>query len=272
MFAVPSSQLLIDGRVPFYGPEMIQRVSRSFTDPELFAAELSEYDVNTVVIDNTRSDHVAATKHLIDREDWALAFIEDGHSLFVRRDASPGIKPFEIVGAGYRTGHVLDRGYPDSEVRAEIELLGAQLNTTAIHAWHQGLELLRPLARDGDRAGIRMHRGPDEQARARAAYEHLSVAANAYPGFTAIELYRAMAALSACDVAEARQALGRSVYGGQTRATSLVGLELSLRAGGASEQAAAAARVEHLNASPGSRGDPWFAAIADDVDARCPAP
>jgi hypothetical protein len=272
MFAVPSGQLLIDGRVPFYGPEMIQRVSGNFTDPELFAAELSEYDVNTVVIDNTRSDHVAATEHLIDREDWALAFVEDGHSLFVRRDASPGIKPFEIVGAGYRTGRVLDAGYPDSEVSAEIALLGAQLNTTAIHAWHQGLELLRPLARDGDRAGIRMHRGPDEQARAQAAYEHLSVAANAYPGFTAIELYRAMAALSACDVAEARQALGRSVYGGQTRATSLVGLEVSLRAGGASERAAAAARVEHLNANPGSPGDPWFAAIAGDIDVRCPAP
>jgi hypothetical protein len=272
MFAAPSAKLLIDGRVPFYGPEMIQRVARSFTDRALFAAELAEYDVNTVVIDNTRSDHVVATEHLIGRGDWALAFVEDGHSLFVRRDASPGLEPFEIVEAGYRTGHVLDPGYADSEVHTEIERLGSQLNTAAIHAWHQGLELLRPLARDGDRAGIRMHRGPDERARARTAYEHLSNAADTFPGFTAIELYRAMAALSACDVTEARQALGRSVYGGRTRAASLVALELSLRAGGTSERSAAAARVEHLNARPESREDPWFAAIVDDIDVRCPAP
>jgi hypothetical protein len=272
MFAAPSAKLLIDGRVPFYGPEMIQRVSQSFTDPGLFAAELSDYDINTVVIDNTRSDHVVATVHLIAREDWALAFVEDGHSLFVRRDVSPGLEPFEIVGAGYRTGRVLDPGYSDLEVHLEIERLGSQLNTASIHAWHQGLELLRPLARDGDRAGIRMHRGPEEQARARAAYDRLSVAADTFPGFTAIELYRAMAALSACDVTEAREALGRSVYGGQTRATSLVALELSLRAGEEAERSAAAARVDHLAARPESHDDPWFAAIADEIDVHCPAP
>ncbi|MBW1830518.1 MAG: hypothetical protein JRJ10_02285, partial [Deltaproteobacteria bacterium] len=98
MFAVPSGKLLIDGRVPYYGPEMIQRVSRSFTDPRLFADQLSGYAVNTVVIDHTRSDHIVATEYLSSREDWALAFIEDGHSLFVRRDVSPGLRPFEIAG------------------------------------------------------------------------------------------------------------------------------------------------------------------------------
>jgi hypothetical protein len=272
MFAVPSGKLLIDGRVPYYGPEMIRRVSRSFTDPRLFADQLSAYDVNTVVIDHTRSDHIVATEYLSSREDWALAFIEDGHSLFVRRDVSPGLRPFEIAGPGYRTGHLLDASLDDLQVSSEVERLGSQLNTTSIHAWHQGLELLRPLARNGDRAGIRMHRGPDERARARAAYDRLSVAADSYPGFTAIELYRAMAALAACDIAEAREALGRAVYGGQTRGTSLAALELSLRAGEASERSAAVAHAARLNARPESRDDPWVAAIAEDVDVRCPAP
>jgi hypothetical protein len=272
MFAVPSGKLLIDGRVPYYGPEMIQRVSRSFTDPRLFADQLSAYDVNTVVIDHTRSDHIVATEYLSSREDWALAFIEDGHSLFVRRDVSPGLRPFEIAGPGYRTGHLLDASLDDLQVSSEVERLRSQLNTTSIHAWHQGLELLRPLARNGDRAGIRMHRGPDERARARAAYDRLSVAADCYPGFTSIELYRAMAALAACDIAEAREALGRAVYGGQTRGTSLAALELSLRAGEASERSAAVAHAARLNARPESRDDPWVAAIAEDVDVRCPAP
>jgi len=131
---------------------------------------------------------------------------------------------------------------------------------------------LRPLARDGDRAGIRMHRGPDERARARAAYDRLCVAANRYPGFTTIEIYRAMAALAACDIAEAREALGRAVYGGQTRGTSLAAVELSLRAGEASERAAAVAHVARLNARPESRDDPWVVAIAEDVDVRCAPP
>ncbi|MDH4283284.1 MAG: hypothetical protein OEV36_11570, partial [Myxococcales bacterium] len=150
--------------------------------------------------------------------------------------------------------------------------IGSQLNTASIHAWHQGLELLRPLTRDGDRGGLRRYQSPDEQARARAAYDRLSVPAARFPGFTAIELYRAMAALSACDVLEAREALGRAVYGGETRGTSLVALELSLRAGPPEERSAAAAQLARLQAHPQSRDDPWVAAIAADVDVRCPAP
>jgi hypothetical protein len=272
MFAVPSGKLLIDGRVPYYGPEMIERVARSFTDRQLFADQLSEYDVNTVVVDHTRPDHIVATEHLGGREDWVLAFIEDGHSLFVRRDTSSGLEPFVILGPGYRTGRALDGGLEDRAVRVEVERLGSQLNTASMHAWHQGLELLRPLARDGDRAGIRMHRGPEERAVARAAYERLTVAANAYPGFTAIELVRGMAAMSACDIVEAREAFGRAVYGGQTRGTALAALELSLRAGDESERAAAAGHASRLSSRPESRDDPWVAAIAEDIDVRCPAP
>jgi len=115
-----------------------------------------------------------------------------------------------------------------------------------------------------------LHRDAREQAQARAAYERLSIAADALPGFTAIELHRAMAALSACDVPEAREALGRALYGGQTRGTTLVSLELALRAGGPGERSAARAHLERLVHQPESRGDPWVAAIERDVGARCP--
>lgn len=272
MFAVPSGKLLIDGRVPFYGPEMIGRVARSFADARLFAELLGEYGVNVVVVDNTRSDHLVATEYLSKHRDWALAFVEDGHSLFVRRVASSALEPFEILGAGYRPGRLLDRDLDDAQVRAEVGRIGSQLNTASIHAWHEGLELLRPLGRDGAAAGMRRHRGPEEQARARAAYERLSVAAESFPGFTTIELYRAMAALSACEIAAARDALGRAAYTGQTRETSLVGLELSLRAGEASERSAAVAYLHSLQSQPATRDDPWVAAIAADIDIRCPAP
>jgi hypothetical protein len=269
MFAAPSGRLLIDGRVPFYGPEMMRRISQSFADPDLFARQVSEYDLNTVVIDHTRSDHIAATEYLSRREDWALAFIEDGHSLFVRADALHGLAPFRILAAGYRAGGILDASFSDSALGAEIGRIGTQANTASIHAWHEGLALLRPLARDGDRAGTRMHRDPDERALARAAYERLGIPASSYPGFSSIELYRAMAALSACDVDEARVALGRALYGGQTRETSLLGLELGLRAGDAAERSRAMAHLEQLRANHQSRNDPWVIAIADDSGIRC---
>ncbi|MGB8329993.1 MAG: hypothetical protein WCE62_07680 [Polyangiales bacterium] len=272
MFAVPSGKLLIDGRVPFYGPEMIHSVAQSFTDSRLLAAELNEYRVNTVVVDNTRSDHIAATEHLSKDPDWALAFVEDGHSLFVLRAASPQLEPLEILAAGYRPGRLLDRNLDAAAVSAEVGRIGSQLNTASIHAWHEGLVLLRPLARDADRAGIRMSRGIEEQTLARQAYARLSEPAQSYPGFSTIELYRAMAALSACDIAAARNALGRAMYGGQTRESSLVGLELALRAGGAAERTAAVAHLNRLASQVETRDDPWVAAIVRDIDARCAAP
>ncbi len=270
MFAAPNARFLVDGRVPFYGPEMIGRVLQSFANPDVFADLLTEHDIDTVVLDSTRGDHVAATEHMRARNDWALAFVEDGHSLYVRRDASNSIQPFEILAPGYRAGKLLDPKVDEDAVYAEIARVGGQANTATIHAWHEGLALLRPLARDGNRAGIRMYRSADEQRRARAAYERLSVVADRLPGFTTVELFRSMAAAAACDVPQARLALARATHREQTRGTTLAGIELALRSGNESERAAAIAHLERLRAHPESRDDPWVAAIADDVDLRCP--
>ena len=115
-----------------------------------------------------------------------------------------------------------------------------------------------------------MYRTDDEREAARRAYRSLSEAAEVYPGFTSIELHRAMAAVAACDETQAREALGRAAYSGESRKTSLVAVELALRTGDDSERAAAKAHVQRLSASPQSAGDPWVAAIARDLEARCP--
>jgi hypothetical protein len=269
MFAAPSAKLLIDGRVPFYGPQMIRQVAESFSNRESFAELLARYEPNTIVIDHTRADHIPATEYLGGNDEWGLVFVEDGHSLFVRRQAAR-IGPFRVIAAGYRTGGLLEPRFRDAEIRAEATRLNGKPNTTAMQAWHQGIELLRTLARDGDRAGIRKHANRGEQRLARASYGRLSIAAQAFPGFTTIELYRAMAALSACDVAPAREALARATYGGRTRETSLVALEISLRAGDESERAAGMAQLQQLLAEPRTESDPWVRAIAADAGVRCP--
>jgi len=270
MFAVPKARFLVDGRVPFYGPEFVAKVTHSFADPVAFADQLRGFDVNTVVVDHTRADHIPATELLSQSPAWKLAFVEDGHSLFVREDAAPALAPFRIVGPGYRTRGLLEPSYSDAEVAVELSRLDARSNGGPMRGWLRGLQSLRPLARDGERAGLRRSSNASERARAREAYALLTGAANIYPGFTSIELFRAMAALSACDIDDAREALGRARLAGETRGTTLVALEVALRAGDDAERQAAMQHLERLRRQPQTRDDPWVTAIAAEVEVRCP--
>lgn len=270
MFAVPKGRFLVDGRVPFYGPEFIQEVTNSFSEPAALEALLLEHDVNTVVVDHTRADQSAAVDHLWRSPEWDLGQVQDRQSLFVRAGSAPALKVLRIIGPGYRVGALLDPAVSDRQIEEEALRVGHHQNSKAIQGWIQGLRRLRPLVRDGAGVGIHIHRTDAERETARAAYRFLSDAAAIYPGFTSIELLRAMAAMAACDEAEAREALDWAAYAGETRETVLVGLELALRTGDESQRAAATARVAQLLQQHGATPDPWLAAIARDLDTRCP--
>ena len=269
MFAVPGGRFLVDGRVPFYGPAFIREVTNSFSDPPALSALLQTYAVNTVVVDHTRAGQAAAVEYLSRSPDWWLGQVQDRQSLFVRPASAPSLVPLRIIAPGYRVGRLLDRDVSDRDIAAETQKVGYHQNSKAIQGWIQGLRALRPLARDGARAGVRIYRTGEEREAARRAYRSLTQAAEIYPGFTSIELYRAMAAMAACDVSEARKALGRARYSGETRGTALVSIELALRTGDESQRAAAKAQVGRLLAQPGTSNDPWVGAIAHDLDARC---
>lgn len=178
--------------------------------------------------------------------------------------------PLQVIGPGYRVARLLDPEVVDSEIEDEAQRVGHHQNSKAIQGWIQGLRSLRPMARDGARAGVRLYRTEEERSAARRGYRALSDAAEVYPGFTTIELYRAMAAMAACDELQAREALGRARYSRETRETMLVAIELDLRTGDEARRAAARAQLERLLAHPGARSDPWVAAIAGDTEARCP--
>lgn len=270
LFAVPDGRFLIDGRVPFYGPEFIRKVTDSFSDPAALQAVLGRFDVNTVVVDHTRAAQAPAVQYLWRSAGWQLGQVQDRQSLFVRVGAAPSMIPLEIVGPGFETGRLLDPTVSDADIEREESMVGDHPSSKAIRGWIAGLRLLRPLARNGGRGGIRMAQTSAEQARARAAYRSLSEAAQVYPGFTSIELYRAMAAMAACDQPRAQEALGRALYTGQTRESTLVALELALRAGGEPERRAGEARLQRLLDDPQSARDPWVAWIAQDAQKRCP--
>jgi len=270
MFAVPAGRFLVDGRVPFYGPELIRKVTNSFSDPSAFQDLLAHYDVNAVVVDHTRAGQAAAVEYLRRSPEWSLGQVQDRQSLYVRKDASESLQPLQVVGPGYHPGLLLEPSTSDVEIERDVRLVGHHQSSTAIEGWIEGLRLLRPLARDGDRAGIRRYQTDDERQAARRAYAALTRAAEVYPGFTSIELYRGMAALSACDLDEARDALARAAYSGETRGTALASLELVLRGGDESQRSAAIAQVESLLTRPRGRDDPWLVAIREGADVRCP--
>ncbi len=270
MFAVPKGRFLIDGRVPFYGPRFIRQVTNSFSDPVAFAALLREHEVNVVVVDHTRAGQTAAVEYLSESEDWQLAQVQDRQSLFIRAGSAVSLKPLVAIAPGYRAGRLLEPGVRDADIAAEIDHVGEHPSSEAIRSWIAGIRALRPLARDGDRAGLRLYRTEEERAAARNAHRLLSQAAHAYPGFTSIELYRAMAATAACDAAEARLALSRAKHAQQTRHTVLAEVELALRTGDATQRERAKEHVRWLAAHPKSDEDPWVVALAGDLDARCP--
>ncbi len=271
MFAVPEGRFLVDGRVPFYGPAFVREVTNSFSDPTTFAALLAKYDVDTVVVDHIRKGQAPAVEYLWRSPDWVLAYVQDRQSLFIRSDkASHGLKGLKILGPGYRVGRILDPKTSPEELRLEIEWLKRHPQSDAVLAWVEGLAHLRPLARDAGRAGIRLAQPGEERAAARRAYATLSDASSVYRGFPSIELYRAMAAAAACDAAQAREALELAKYKGETRATSLLAIEIALRMGNEEERAAAREHVGRLSTHAQSGSDSWVAAIARDIDVRCP--
>lgn len=270
MFAIPGARLLIDGRIPFYGPAFAAQITNGFGHPRVFFEHLSKFDVNTVVLDHTRSDHTVAIHVLQASEGWHLAFVEDGHSLFLRDHTAPSLAPLQFVAPGYRTGLLLEPDVPEAELEEEISRMEAGATKGPMHGWLRGLQTLRPLARDGNRAGIRMADNEDEKTRARDAYALLTQASDVYPGFTSIELFRAMAALSACDIDKARDALGRASAARETRDTALVAIELRVRTGDEVERKAALADLKELSAQKQMESHPWVLSIAQETDVRCP--
>jgi len=270
MFAVPGGRFLVDGRVPFYGPEFIRKVTNSFSDPMALNEILQTYEVDTVVVDHTRAGQSAAVEFLWRSPQWRLGQVQDRQSLFLHQGIAPSLQPLRVIGPGYRIGRLLDPGVSDEDIDLEARRVGHHQNSKAIQGWIQGLRLLRPLVRDGARAGVRMCRTDDEREAARRAYRLLSEAAEIYPGFTSIELYRAMAAMAACDEPEAREALDWAAYAEETRDTSLVAIELALRTGDESARVAAKAHIARLLEHDESARDPWVVAIARDLETRCP--
>lgn len=274
MFADPSARFLIDGRVPFYGAEHVQRVGIALHDPALLESVIGAYDIDAVVLDFGSSAWISTTAYMRAMPQFFPVALENDFVTFVRATPSNGAL---IESTRYRTiAPELDPApllAPDAPLRdlgRELARLERSENAGAFAAWIRGMLALRVLARDAANAGFFAPRDAREREIAERASDDLSRAGRHYRLVPVVQAYRALAAVAACRSDEAKSALDDAMLEGGNREALLAGMELDLRMG---DSTRVRALLEEAAGDEQAASDPWLRALGDDLarpEVRCP--
>jgi hypothetical protein len=273
MFAVPTARFLVDGRVPFYGPERMLEVRNAWASAERFVAMLRDHDVDVVVAQQSFTPHMLAVETLSRLPGWRLVSIEDRHCAFARetRDRQPLLarESFRALSPTYDPTPLLA---PDSDLGAierELARLPDDDNVRAYPAFVRAMLALRGLAREGGEAGFRAPATPMEKDAAFQAWQELRVAEARLGDLPVILTYRAIAATLACKLEDAEAALQAAKRDDETREALLTEQELLLRRGHID---AVKAFSEKMSAMRSVARDPWLVALRASLadPPRCP--
>lgn len=273
MFAVPQARFLVDGRVPFYGPEHIQRVSMAFADPARLDQLLAQYRVDTVVPRHTFKAHQALVQSMRARPGWTLVSVEDRYSVFVRSDLQlqDGGRPRALaLEPSYEAGWLLEADAArEQAIRAALGELPESENNRGYKGWVRAMLSIKPLRRPGEGNGLRPPESAAETATLRKARDWLERAAAGAEGVPIVHAYHALVCAALCDVECAEHALHEARWEGDSRETLLGAQEVALRRGQNAEVAEFLARAEHM---PGASGDAWLTALRASLHTppRCP--
>jgi len=273
LFGAPNARVVIDGRVPFYGPEHVLAVERMFGGEPALSALLERYAVNAVVLRHSFAAHARAHAAMRERDDFRLVAVEDEHSLFVRADQPlrDGSRPRALaLEPGYHTEWLLRAGPAAvGAILAELRHLPAHENTRGYTSWVRSLLALRALCRVDCAAGLRPPADPTERALLARVQGWLARSARGTEGVPVVSAYLALVAADACALDAADQALVDARREGESRETLLVAQEVALRR---SQGEGVRAFVRQAHMLPGLADDPWLAALAKDLASppRCP--
>ncbi|QQR88950.1 MAG: hypothetical protein IPJ88_12055 [Myxococcales bacterium] len=268
MFAMPTAKFLVDGRVPFYGAAFVSEVAASFATPAALEQLLYRYpSTNTIVTEFAADAQVAATQALLQHPDWQLVNIENHHAAFVRKSLSTGLRDLTRLQPLYDAAWVLDSQTSTGAIRRELDALGHDPNNRLYKSWVSALLLLRPLAREGARAGFRAPVNQTERDAAHKAMALLGKVSDAMYYFPIVHLHRAMASLAACELEQVPAALKRARLEGDNREALLTEMEWMLRAGQTEE---VRARIKQAMNMPGLKSDPWLLALSSQIDLPSP--
>jgi hypothetical protein len=263
LFASPSTKVLIDGRVPFFGSAWAQRIITSIERPPLLEQLLREFDVDCVVLRQARPAHRAAVQWLSRTDAWTRVAVEDAFTLFVRTDR---LTTAPDLTTRLPEQFTLDVLTASNEERADTQRLLRELppspNLAATRGWIEAILTLSPYLRPGGRDGLAL--GDDPQAKS-ALERSLAALRAAKAGFRPppiVDVYHAIVAAEACELDEAEEALERAQLDGGTREALLVRLEIALRRGAVNE---VKSFIEHAARDPRTREDVWLRALADSL-------
>jgi hypothetical protein len=262
LFGAPNATVLLDGRVPFYGPEHVLRVERAFAGEPALGALLERHRVDTVVVRHSFAKHARLHAAMRARRDWVLAAVEDEHSLFVRADVQlrDGSHPRALaLEPGYSVDWLLhaDRAR-EQAILGELARLPHHDNVRGYAGWVRAIFALRALCRADCRAGLRPPRDLGERALLREVRGLLERSARGTEGVPIISAYLAMVDADDCQLDAAEQALEEARREGESRETLIVAHEVALRRG---ETAQVGEFVRQARALPGMAADPWLAAL-----------
>jgi hypothetical protein len=272
LFGAPNAKVLLDGRVPFYGVEHVQRVQRAWSGEPALGELLARYRVDSVVLRHSFAAHARIHRAMRARPDFTLVAIEDEHSLFVRstvqlRDGSHP-RPLALE-PGYEVDWLRRAdGARAQAILHELARLPRNDNVRGYEGWVRSQLALRPLCRAGCNAGLRAPRDAAERELLRQVQGWLARSARGTEGVPAISAYLALVATDRCELDTAERALEDARREGESRDTLLVTQEIALRRG---EVSSVNAFLKQAAALPGMAADPWLAALREEVGAppRC---
>jgi hypothetical protein len=268
MFAVPRARFVVDGRIPFYGPEHMARVRKAMAGEPALGALLARYRVDTVLVRHTFAPQRRLLAGMSGRAGWTLVGVEDRYALFVRAGQRllDGSQPRALA---LRPGYELDwllaaDAAGERSISAELARLPAHANTRGYAAWVRAVLALKPLLRRGSSTGngLRPARDARERIVLARAQGWLDLAAKGAHGVPTVHAYHALVAAARCDLDTAERALEQARREGESRETLLGAQELALRRG---QRSSVQAFLQRAASMPGAAGDPWLAALRDGV-------
>jgi hypothetical protein len=272
-FALPQARVLLDGRVPFYGPEHVRMVASAYRSPPRLRQLLDHYRVDTVVVRHVYRGHRQVLQTMRELSNWRLVMIENAYATFTRyiprRQALIDRRALRSLVPSYDIELFLS---PHADLRAidrELAMIARYPNTGLYRDWVIALLSLRPLARAGGRAGLRPPETYKERASVSSALLTLRAVAAAYPDVPTVCAAYAMSAVAACQLTEARDVVKKAEAEEASRETLLLGQEIALRQGSAQS---VRAFLDKAYAMPLAQNDPWLAALSDGLNRppRCP--
>ena len=265
-FAAPRTRVLVDGRLPFFGPAFLIEANGAFDVEGQLAMIVDAYGVDTVLLDHTQAGQATALAALSGDPAWARSWVDAHHAVYTRRLPRSDL---DALPASYDPTPILEADDVQAErLRRGVEALGPGPDAQVFAAFVRSMLRLRPLARQGGWGGYRPPRTPAETAALTLARRELQQTLRRAP-VPSVLAHAALAAAMACalDDAEARLADARAL--GESRETLFAAEELHLRRG---EVGAVAAFLQASAGVPEAVGDPWLGALRSALDQPNPCP